>query len=246
MQSVPLYLSEMAPAKMRGMLNVMFQLMITIGILLANVVNFFTAMIPGGWGWRVSLGLAAVPAIIMLVGSLFLPETPNSLVERGQNEKAKSMLRKIRGTEDVFDEYTDLVAASDESKAVVDPWSTLLQRKYRPQFLMSFIIPTLQQLTGINVVMFYAPVLFKTIGFGGSASLMSAVITGLVNMCATLISVATVDKFGRRILLLQGGFQMFISQVILYIIKSNPKAFFFRFASPDLCIYMMLVLSTCV
>uniref|UniRef100_A0A0E0FHR2 Major facilitator superfamily (MFS) profile domain-containing protein n=1 Tax=Oryza nivara TaxID=4536 RepID=A0A0E0FHR2_ORYNI len=181
-QAVPLYLSEMAPARMRGMLNISFQLMITVGILAANLINYFTDKIAGGWGWRVSLGLAAVPAVIMAGGSLFLPDTPNSLLSRGKENEARAMLRRIRGTDDVGPEYDDLVAASEASKAIENPWRTLLERRYRPQLVMSVLIPTLQQLTGINVVMFYAPVLFKTIGFGGTASLMSAVITGLVVM----------------------------------------------------------------
>ncbi|VAI11988.1 unnamed protein product [Triticum turgidum subsp. durum] len=171
-QAVPLYLSEMAPAKMRGMLNISFQLMITVGILAANLINYFTAKISGGWGWRISLGLAAVPAIIMAGGSLFLPDTPNSLVARGKEEEARAMLRRIRGTHDIGLEYDDLVAASKASKAIENPWKTLLERRYRPQLAMAILIPTLQQLTGINVVMFYAPVLFKTIGFGGTASLI--------------------------------------------------------------------------
>jgi MFS family permease len=213
MQSVPLYLSEMAPAKLRGMLNISFQLMITIGILAANLINYFTAKIAGGWGWRIGLGLAAVPAVIMVGGSIFLPDTPNSLVARGKPDRARAMLRRIRGTEDVGLEFDDLVAASEASAAIGNPWRTLLERRYRPQLAMAVIIPTLQQLTGINVVMFYAPVLFKTIGFGGTASLMSAVITGLVNMFATFVSIATVDRLGRRKLLLQGGTQMIIAQV---------------------------------
>ncbi|GJN18602.1 hypothetical protein PR202_gb05776 [Eleusine coracana subsp. coracana] len=214
-QSVPLYLSEMAPAKMRGMLNISFQLMITIGILASNLINYFTAKISGGWGWRVSLGLAAVPAMIMVGGSIFLPDTPNSLVARGKDDKARAMLRRIRGTDDVGLEFDDLVAASEATKAIENPWSTLMERRYRPQLAMAFLIPTLQQLTGINVVMFYAPVLFKTIGFGGTASLVSAVITGLVNMVATFVSIATVDRLGRRKLLLQGGTQMILAQFVL-------------------------------
>ncbi|XP_066309027.1 LOW QUALITY PROTEIN: sugar transport protein MST8-like [Miscanthus floridulus] len=214
-QSVPLYLSEMAPAKMRGMLNISFQLMITIGILIANLINYFTAKIAGGWGWRIGLGLAAIPAVIMVGGSIFLPDTPNSLVARGKVESARAMLRRIRGTEDVSLEFDDLLAASEATKAIENPWRTLLQRRYRPQLVMALLIPTLQQLTGINVVMFYAPVLFKTIGFGGTASLMSAVITGLVNMFATFVSIATVDRLGRRKLLLQGGIQMILAQFVL-------------------------------
>ena len=213
MQSVPVYLSEMAPAKRRGMLNIGFQLMITIGILAANLINYGTAKIKGGWGWRVSLALAAVPAAIITLGSLFLPDTPNSLIERGHEEKARTMLRKIRGTDDIDDEYNDLVVASEDSKAVKHPWRNILQRKYRAQLTMSILIPFFQQLTGINVIMFYAPVLFKTIGFGDDASLMSAVITGLVNVFATTVSIFTVDRAGRRKLFLEGGFQMLACQV---------------------------------
>ncbi|KAL6643346.1 hypothetical protein ACP70R_019011 [Stipagrostis hirtigluma subsp. patula] len=212
-QSVPVYLSEMAPARMRGMLNNGFQLMITLGILFANLINYGTAKIAGGWGWRLSLALAAVPAAIITVGSLFLPDTPNSLLERGRPEEAKRMLRRVRGTDDVGAEYDDLVAAGEVSRAVTHPWRDILQRRHRPQLVMAVAIPLLQQLTGINVIMFYAPVLFKTLGFGGSASLMSAVITGLVNLVATFVSVFTVDRVGRRALFLEGGAQMLAGQV---------------------------------
>ncbi|XP_065019179.1 sugar transport protein MST3-like [Musa acuminata AAA Group] len=214
-QSVPLYLSEMAPARLRGMLNIGFQLMITVGIFAANLINYGTAKIKGGWGWRVSLALAAVPACIISLGALFLPDTPNSLIERGHSEEAKQMLRRIRGTDDINEEYNDLVAASQESKVVKHPWSNIMKRKYRPQLTMTILIPFFQQVTGINVIMFYAPVLFKTIGFGSEASLMSAVISGLVNVFATFVSIFTVDKLGRRKLFLQGGIQMIICQIIV-------------------------------
>ncbi|CAL9210191.1 unnamed protein product, partial [Musa hybrid cultivar] len=214
-RAVPLYLSEMAPADLRGTLNIGFQLMITVGIFVANLINYGTASIKGGWGWRVSLGLAAVPALVITIGSLVLPDTPNSLIERGHDEEAKAMLRKIRGTEDIRAEYDDLVDASDAAKSVHHPWSNILQRKYRPQLTMAILIPCFQQLTGINVIMFYAPVLFKTIGFGSEASLASAVITGIVIVFGTFVSIATVDNLGRRKLFLQGGAQMLISQLVV-------------------------------
>lgn len=212
-QSVPVYLSEMAPAKLRGALNMGFQMAITIGILVANLVNYGTAKIKGGWGWRVSLALAAVPAIMMTVGAFFLPETPNSILERGNQEKAKKMLQRIRGTSNVEEEFQDLLEASEAAKKVQHPWTNILQPKYRPQLVICSLIPFFQQLTGINVIMFYAPVLFLTLGFGDEASLMSAVITGIVNVVATVVSIVTVDKFGRRILFLEGGIQMIICQI---------------------------------
>ncbi|TXG56908.1 hypothetical protein EZV62_018221 [Acer yangbiense] len=214
-QSVPVFLSEMAPAKVRGALNIGFQMAITIGILIANLVNFGTVKISGGWGWRVSLALAAVPAVMMTVGSFLLPDTPNSIMERGYTLKAKNMLAKIRGTINVDREFQDLYEATEAAKRVEHPWRNILQPKYRPQLACCILIPFFQQLTGINVIMFYASVLFKTIGFGDDASLMSAVISGGVNVVATAVSIYCVDKFGRRILFLQGGMQMFISHILV-------------------------------
>ncbi|XP_010918337.1 sugar transport protein MST6-like [Elaeis guineensis] len=214
-QSVPVYLSEMAPARLRGMLNIGFQLMITIGVFIANFINYGTANISGGWGWRISLALVGIPATVITLGSLFLPDTPNSLVERGHKEKAKAILSKIRGTNEIQDEYDDLVKASEESIAIKHPWSNIIKRKYRPQLTMALLIPFFQQVTGINALMLYGPVLFKTIGFGGNASLMSALIIGLVKVLSTFVSIAIVDKLGRRMLLLQGGTQMIICQIIV-------------------------------
>ncbi|KAJ1294770.1 hypothetical protein BS78_01G172100 [Paspalum vaginatum] len=215
--SIPIYLSEMAPHRLRGTLNIGLQLMITVGIFSANLVNYGAAKIRGGWGWRLSLGLAAVPAGIITVGSLFLPDTPNSLITRGYHEQARQVLARIRGTDDVAEEYGDLVLAASEAAASgrPRPWLHILRRRHRPQLTMAVLVPFFQQLTGINVIMFYAPVLFKTIGLGGDAALMSAVITGLVNIAATFVSIATVDRLGRRKLFFQGGCQMLLCQVII-------------------------------
>uniref|UniRef100_A0A7N2ME80 Uncharacterized protein n=1 Tax=Quercus lobata TaxID=97700 RepID=A0A7N2ME80_QUELO len=132
----------MALYKLRGSLNIIFQLCITIGILIANVVNYLTPKIKRGYGWR-----------------------------------------------EIEAEFEDLVAASEASKAVKHPWRNIQTRKYRPQLIMSMAIPFFQQFTGINVIMFYAPQLFKTIGFGDNASLLSALITGGINCFATLVSI---------------------------------------------------------
>ncbi|KAL5699511.1 hypothetical protein ACHQM5_030400 [Ranunculus cassubicifolius] len=206
----------MAPYKFRGALNICFQLSITVGILAANIINYFTDKIKGGWGWRVSLAGAGVPALFIVLGALALPDTPNYVIERNNPEAAKKLLRKVRGTDEIDQEYNDLLAASEASKKVDDPWVKLLKkRKYRPHLTMAILIPFFQQITGINVVMVYAPVLFKTLGFGNNYSLMSAVITGLVNVGATFVSIYLVDKKGRRFLFLEGGAQMFIFQFAL-------------------------------
>lgn len=220
-QSVPVYLCEMAPAHVRGALNIGFQMAITIGIFIAGLINYGTAQIEGGWGWRLSLALAAVPAIMMTFGAVILPDTPNSILERGHPEKARKMLQKIRGTQNVDYEFQDLLDATEAAKKVDHPWKNILQRRYRPQLVLCTIIPFFQQLTGINVIMFYAPVLFKTLGFGDDASLISTCISGGVNVLATIVSIVCVDKFGRRALFLQGGSQMIISQVEFLSVKKQ-------------------------
>lgn len=212
-QSVPIYVSEMAPYKYRGALNMCFQLSITIGIFSANLCNYYFAKLFNGQGWRLSLGLGAVPALIFVIGSLCLPDSPNSLVARGCHDAARKELVKIRGTDDIDAEFKDIVAASEASEKVKDPWSQLFQRKYRPQLIFAILIPFFQQFTGLNVITFYAPILFRTIGFGATASLMSAVIIGSFKPVSTIISILVVDKFGRRTLFLEGGAQMLICQV---------------------------------
>uniref|UniRef100_A0A6N2KS34 Major facilitator superfamily (MFS) profile domain-containing protein n=1 Tax=Salix viminalis TaxID=40686 RepID=A0A6N2KS34_SALVM len=217
-QSVPIYLSEVAPYKFRGAFNMMFQLFITIGILIANLLNYVLARWVGGdTAWRLSLGGAIVPGLIILLGSCFLSDSPNSEIERGNYEKAKDLLLKLRQVDNVDEEFNDLVEASEKAKLVKNAWLNIFKRKYRPQLVFAFCIPMFQQLTGMNVIVFYAPVLFKTIGFGSNASLFSSLITGIVNMLATFVSIFTVDKLGRRKLFLMGGTQMFICQIVITI-----------------------------
>ncbi|KAG6549409.1 hypothetical protein Mapa_009128 [Marchantia paleacea] len=211
-QAAPLYISEMAPANFRGGLNICFQSATTIGILGANLINYFTGKIDR-WGWRLSLGLAAAPAFTLTLGALFLPETPNSLMERGQLARGRKNLERIRGVQNVDMEYEDLVEASRISNAVQHPFRNLLLRKHRPQLVMAIFIPMFQQLTGNNAITFYAPVLFKSIGFGDNAALYSAVIVGSVKVLGTWLSLVTVDKWGRKILFYEGGIQMILCQL---------------------------------
>ncbi|XP_057414831.1 hexose carrier protein HEX6 [Lotus japonicus] len=215
-QSVPLYLSEMAPTRYRGAINNGFQFCVGIGALSANLINYGTEKIKDGWGWRISLGMAAVPASMLTLGAFFLPETPNSIIQNSKDHhKAKLMLQRIRGTHDVQPELDDLIEASNISSSIKHPFKNILKRKYRPQLVMAIAIPIFQQFTGINVIAFYAPILFLTIGLGESASLLSAVMTGVVGTASTFISMLIVDKLGRRALFISGGIQMLFSQIII-------------------------------
>ncbi|KAJ4900619.1 Sugar transport protein 13 [Raphanus sativus] len=181
-QAVPLFLSEIAPTKIRGGLNILFQLNVTFGILFANLVNYGTAKIKGEWGWRLSLCLAGIPALLLTVGALLVTETPNSLDERGRFNEGKAVLRQIRGTVNVEPEFAVLLEASSLAKEVKHSFRYLLQRRNRPHLIIAVALEIFQQSTGINAIMFYAPVLFSTSGFGSDASLYSAVLTGAVNV----------------------------------------------------------------
>ncbi|TXG52806.1 hypothetical protein EZV62_021975 [Acer yangbiense] len=217
-QATPVYLSEVAPPKWRGAFNTGFQFFIGIGVVAANCINFGTAK--HSWGWRVSLGLAMVPAAIMTIGALLISDTPSSLVERGKIDQARKSLLKVRGTDtDVETELSELVRSSEVAKAAIqEPFVTILERQYRPHLVMSIAIPFFQQVTGINIIAFYAPVLFQSVGFGSDSALIAAIILGLVNLCSILVSTVVVDRYGRRFLFLIGGIQMFICQVGVAIV----------------------------
>lgn len=179
----------------------------------ANCINYGTAK--HSWGWRLSLGLAIVPAAIMTTGALLISDTPSSLVERGKLTQAKQSLVKVRGKDtEVEAELADLIKSSEVAKAArKEPFMTIFERQYRPHLVMSIAIPFFQQVTGINIIAFYAPVLFQSVGFGSSSALIAAIILGLVNLCSILVSTFVVDRYGRRFLFLIGGIQMFLCQV---------------------------------
>ncbi|XP_051113161.1 sugar transport protein 8-like [Andrographis paniculata] len=221
-QAVPVFISEISPAKYRGGLNICFQLMITIGILVANVVNFFTSKLHDGW--RYSLGGAGFPAIFLGLGSLIIVETPTSLIERGHKEQGLRSLQRIRGVgaEEVKKEYDEIVRATAAQAEHPHPFRNLLTKKSSfPQLFVATIFQVFQQFTGINVVMFYAPVLFQTMGLGSDASLLSSVVMGTVNVLSTLVAVFAVDRFGRRVLLMQAAVQMVMTQVAMGVLLAT-------------------------
>ncbi|KAL9272043.1 Sugar transport protein 7-like protein, partial [Drosera capensis] len=209
-QVVPLYLSKVAPAHIRGGLNMMFQVAKTIGRFTANMINYGTEKLQP-WGWRLSLGLAAAPALLMTVGGIFLPETPNSLIERESRNDGHKVLEKNRGTSDIGAELQDMTDASECANAIKNPFKSILRRNI-PQLIMVIFMPAFQTLTGINSILFYAPVLFQSLGFGGNASLYALSLTSAVLVASTLLSIGTVNQLGRRGLLISGGFVMVICQ----------------------------------
>ncbi|KAF8728106.1 hypothetical protein HU200_018685 [Digitaria exilis] len=218
-QAIPLYLSEMAPPQYRGAINNGFELCLSLGILCANILNYFVVKIKAGWGWRISLSMAVLPAVFLTMGAIFLPETPSFIIHRyGDTNKARVLLQKLRGTDSVQKELDDLVSASNHSRTIRYPFGNIFKRKtifkrnYRPQLVIALLIPFFNQATGINVINFYAPIVFRTIGLKEGASLLSSVVTRLCATFANIIAMMVVDRFGRRKLFLVGGVQMILSQ----------------------------------
>jgi MFS transporter, SP family, sugar:H+ symporter len=204
----------MAPPKYRGAINNCFELAVSLGILFANILNYFMAKITAGWGWRISLSMAAVPAVLLTTGAIFLPETPSFIIQRdGDTEKARILLQKLRGTTSIQDELDDLVSARKHSRTSGYEFRNIFKRKYRPQLVIALLIPFFSQVTGINVLNFYAPVMFRTMGLKESASLLSAVVTRLCATFANIMAIIMVDRFERRKLFLVGGLQMILSQL---------------------------------
>ncbi|XP_057771753.1 sugar transport protein 8-like [Salvia miltiorrhiza] len=211
-ESVPLFLSEVAPPHHRGAVNILFQLFVTIGILIANLVNFAVANVHP-FGWRIALGVAGVPGLFLCIGSFVIMETPSSLIERGYETEGRQALQKVRGMDDVERELEYIKHACEQAKKVKQPFKKLMQRESVPPLTIAIWIQIFQQFTGINAIMFYAPVLFQTMGFRNDGALLSAVITGIVNVLSTFVSIVAVDKLGRRKLLLQACVQMLICLV---------------------------------
>jgi MFS family permease len=143
--------------------------------------------------------MGAVPSLILFFGSMLLPDTPNSLVQRGRADDGRKVLQKIRGTNNVDVEFDDIVEAVRISASVKNPWRTITRRRYWPQLIISILVPIFQQLTGINAIMFYAPQLFQAAGHSAESALLSTVITGAVNVGSTFVAIVLADRIGRRV-----------------------------------------------
>ncbi len=209
--TAPLYLSEMAPYRIRGALISMYQLMITIGILFAYVSDTFLSY---GHHWRIMLGVIAIPAMLMFIGVWLLPGSPRWLVLVGKKEKARGVLKKLRYEDEIEEELRD-IEETLESKQ--NGWGLFRTNKYfRKAILLGIGLQAVQQFTGMNVIMYYAPKIFKLAGFATTAEQMwGTVLVGLINVLATFIAIAFVDKAGRKPILFVGFIVMGLSMALM-------------------------------
>jgi sugar porter (SP) family MFS transporter len=207
----PLYAAEMSPKWLRGRFVSTYQLAITVGILFAYLAD---DALTGGGRWRVMFGLAVIPGIALVVGFLVMPESARWLLKMGRRDEARAVLVKVDGA-DVADAElaqveADLAAEEREGQA---SWGEVLSPSLRRALWLGLGLAVLQQVTGINAIIYYANEIFAEAGFTTAEQQAKATLwaVGVVNVLATLIAVAWVDKFGRRPLLLTGLVGMTVS-----------------------------------
>ncbi|KAK6151646.1 hypothetical protein DH2020_014281 [Rehmannia glutinosa] len=161
----------------------------------------------------VNLSMLLLGRIMLGVGIGFGNQIAFRFKDFQSTRKVEKCSKKIRGTKNADAEFEDIVDASTLAKAVKHPFREILKRRNRPQLVMAIFMPMFQILTGINAILFYAPVLFGSMGFKGNASLYSSALTGAVLALSTLVSMGVVDRWGRRVLLISGGIQMILCQI---------------------------------
>ena len=199
--NVPVYLSEVAPPHARGWVVSLFQLAVTVGIVVAYLTDYAFAGIEG---WRWMLGLAVAPALVFGAGMFFLPETPRWLVRGGHHEVAHRVLVRIRDVANVNIEIEE-IKASLAQQTESGRWTDLVRRQVRPALVVGLGLAIFQQITGINTVIYYAPKILQAAGFGSaSGAILATAGIGVVNVGMTVIAMFLVDRAGRRPLLLVG------------------------------------------
>ncbi|KAL1383524.1 sugar transporter [Phyllosticta capitalensis] len=239
---VPLYLGELAPPNIRGSLVALQQLAITIGIMVAFWLDYGTQYI-GGTGdgqhavaWRLPLALQCLPSLVMVVAIFFLPYSPRWLVNQGRNDEAFETLCRLRrvGPEDhrVAAELMEIKVAATfdkENLAVRFPGVTspvqlavkqyvelFVVRHLNRRLIIACLLQIIQQFTGINAIIYYAPTIFKDIGLSGnSVSLLATGVVGVINFFSTIPAIMYLDRWGRRAVLLVGGVGMSVAQLIV-------------------------------
>lgn len=218
----PAYLAELAPKERRGSLQTLFQLMITLGILLAYVSNlgFLDKHILGWEDWRWMLASALIPAALLLIGGILLPESPRYLVKTGQQDQAREVLGRLHkgnmaAAEEELNEIAEVATNSAERGSL-----GMLVSKARIALIAAVGIMLFQQLVGINSVIYFLPQVFvKGFGFSNQNAIWVSVGIGVVNFLATILATMIMDHFRRKTLLIFGSITMTLSLAVLSILN---------------------------
>jgi len=207
----PMYIAEASPARIRGTFVSLFQLAVTVGILLAYIA---AALLAPSAAWRWMLGLAAIPGLLLAVGMFFMPESPRWLVKQGRRVDARAVLTQIdpHGNPDAALAQLEHDLAAEGQGT----WADLLRRTLRPALIVGIGLAVFQQVTGINAVIYYAPQIFQAAGFTSDLTSLAATTgIGTINVLATFIAIWLVDRAGRRPLLIAGVLGMVTTLTVL-------------------------------
>lgn len=209
---VPVYLSEMAPTAQRGSLSSLNQLMITIGILSSYLINYAFTPIEG---WRWMLGLAVLPSLILLIGVIFMPESPRWLLEHKSEKAARDVMGLTFKHSEIDKEIADMKEINRISEST---WKVLKSPWLRPTLIIGSVFALFQQIIGINAIIYYAPSIFSKAGLGDATSILGTVGIGTVNVLVTIIAIMIIDKIDRKRLLVIGNIGMVASLLIMAIL----------------------------
>jgi len=210
----PMYIAEISPARHRGRMVSLNQFAIIFGMLVVYFVNYTIAgFSTDAWnittGWRWMFGSEMVPAFLLLILLFFVPETPRFLCRKGQTEKAQTVLTKVVGAEAAKTSLQEIKSTLHEKNSSI---AALFKTPLRRVLVIGIAIAILQQVTGINVILYYAPEIFRQISQAGTdTALLQTVLIGIVNLTFTVVAIKTVDRVGRKPLMMIGATGMGIS-----------------------------------
>ncbi len=221
--TVPVYIAEIAPANRRGQLVTLQELMIVSGQMLAYISNAgFNAAWGGETTWRWMLAVATLPAVLLFFGMMFMPDTPRWYAMKGRLADARRVLERTRARQDVEWELTEIEETLTEEQQQRPRLSELRKPWLFKLFLIGMGIAVIQQLTGVNTIMYYAPAMLKAVGMDDSAALFATIANGAISVLMTFVGIWLLGKMGRRTLTMIGQFGctaclVFIGAVTLFM-----------------------------
>jgi sugar porter (SP) family MFS transporter len=195
----PMYIAEIVPPRIRGGVVSFNQLMITLGILVAYIVDWGFAGFSNNWRWM--FGVAVVPGAVLAIGMYFMPFSPRWLIEKGRKDDAREVLSRYRDSEeDVDDEVREIEQVAEEEFSLRE----LLGKAVRRMMIVGIALAVFQQIVGINTVIYYAPTILKFAGQQNTGALTQSVFIGCTNVFFTIVAILLLDKLGRRFFLITG------------------------------------------
>ncbi len=221
----PIYIAELAPPKHRGKLVSLNLFAIFLGQSSAFYSNFFLRDFGGDANWRWMLAVMAVPSFLLFIFLLFVPESPRWLVEKSKIPAAMAILTRVNGPAEAQREFGEIQETLKVSKGEL---SELFLPGMFKILVIGILLAVFQQVTGINVVMYYAPSIFKSAGFGNDSALLQTALMGMVNLTFAVISMFFVDKMGRKPLMVIGSIGMGLAMALLAFtfISGHAKGYF--------------------